>query len=274
MKKYLILLVCIISVIALSCTKKDLPIKEITETEQKLSSETSENLKKELENLPLIIRVKDSVNNRFIDFNVKNKSISINKSWSFSNPSSNTIYASSQGLVVYISDPNSSFGYGSGSSTITAGNTTLNVQTLCLAMDLSAFSASGTLPISGFSMVMGLDADFSLLQNASSLCFSDFFKGLAYYMVYESPASGTYPVINWNNPNFTLNANDGYAFVFSFENCNEGKFYFSKSGDIAVSNGDMTFQNGFYWELLGLIDSITTGVSLIDYPGSGTMGCD
>jgi hypothetical protein len=68
-------------------------------------------------------------------------------------------------------------------------------------------------------MVIGLDADFSLLQNANTMCFSDFFKGLAYYMVYDSPASGSYNVIDWNNPNFSINNNDGYAYVFSFENC-------------------------------------------------------
>lgn len=254
-----------------SCSKNDLPI---VKKEQKLSSTMVKNLNNELKKLPLIIRVKDSVNNCYVDFNVKTQTISTIKSWSFSNPSPNTIYASSQGLVVYISTPNQGFGNGSGSSTINAGNTTLNVQTQCLAIDLSAFtSASGSLPIDGYSMVIGLDADFSLLQNANTMCFSDFFKGLAYYMVYDSPASGSYTVIDWNNPNFTINNNDGYAYVFSFENCNDGKFYFSKSGSIDVNNGDMSFQNGNYWEITGLFNSISTGANIIDYPGSGTMGC-
>lgn len=259
--------------IVFSCSKNDLPVKSVSE--QKLSSLMKDNLLSELNNLPLIVRVKDSINNRYVDFNVKNRSITINKSWSFSNPTPNTIYASSQGLVVYISDPNPGFGFGSGSSTITAGNTTLNVKTQCLALDLSAFSsASGTLPISGFSVVIGLDADFSLLQNASNMCFSDFFKGLAYYMVYDSPASGAYNVVDWNTPNFTINNLQAYAYVFSFENCNDGKFYFSKDGSINVSGGDMTFVNGHYWELIGLFNSITTGANLVDYPGSGTMGCN
>lgn len=216
--------------------------------------------------------MKDSVNNRFVDFDVKKQTISFLKNWSFSNPSTNTVYASSQGLVIYISNPNSSFGYGSGSSTVTAGSTTLNVQTQCLAMDLSAFTSVSALD--GISLVMGLDADFSLLANASTSCFSDFFKGIAYYMVYDSPASGAYPVVDWNIPTFTLNDLESYAFVFSFENCNDGKFYFSKSGDIVVNNGDMTFQNGEYWELLGLFNSISNGASLSSFPGSGTMGCN
>jgi hypothetical protein len=272
MKKINIIILALTTLILMNCKKNELPV---TTKEQKLSPEMVKKLKSELDKLPLIIRVKDSINNCFVDFNVKTQSISISKNWSFSNPNPNTIYASSQGLVVYISAPNNSYGYGSGPSTITAGNTTLHVQTQCLALDLSAFSSvSGAMPINGFSMVIGLDADFSLLQNANNLCFSDFFKGLAYYMVYDSPASGTYNVIDWNNPNFNINNFDGYAYVFSFENCNDGKFYFSKSGSIDVNNGDMTFQNGHYWELTGLFNSIVTGANLVDYPGSGTMGCN
>lgn len=256
----------------LSCNKNELAV---TKREQKLTSGMEKFIKKELDKLPLIIRVKDTVNDRYVDFNVKTQTISTVKNWSFSNPSPNTIYASSQGLVVYISAPNAGFGYGSGTSTINAGNSTLHVQTQCLAMDLSAFGAiGGTMPIDGFSMVIGLDADFSLLQNANTMCFSDFFKGLAYYMVYDSPASGSYSVVDWNNPNFTINSNDGYAYVFSFENCNDGKFYFSKSGTLNVNGGDISFQNGHYWELIGLFNSIVTGANLIDYPGSGTMGCN
>lgn len=271
MKKINFTLLTLLGLLIFSCSKNDL---SVSKREQKLTSEMSEKLKQELEKLPLIIRVRDSLNNCYVDFNAKTQTISITKNWSFSNPSPNTIYASSQGLVVYISAPNAGFGYGSGTSTINAGNTTLHVQTQCLALDLSAFTAaSGALPIDGFSMVIGLDADFSLLQNANTLCFSDFFKGLAYYMVYDSPASGSYNVIDWNNPNFALNNNDGYAYVFSFENCNDGKFYFSRSGTIDVNNGDMSFQNGHYWELSGLFNSIITGANLVDYPGSGTMGC-
>jgi hypothetical protein len=255
-----------------SCSKSALPAKV---EEAKITPQMTKMLKEELEHLPLIIRVKDTVNNCYVDFNVKNQTISTTKSWSFSNPAPNTVYASSQGLVLYMSTPNSSFGMGSGGHTVVAGNTTLNVQTQCVAWDISAFTAaSGALPIDGFSMVIGLDADFSMLQNANTMCFSDFFKGLAYYFVYDSPASGSYTVVDWNDPNFNINSSDGYAFVFSFENCNDGKFYFSKSGSINVSGGDMTFQNGLYWELSGLLSSITTGSNLVEYPGSGTMGCN
>jgi hypothetical protein len=265
-------LTLIICLSLLSCNKSELTV---SKKEQKITSKMEKNIKEELDKLPLIFRVKDTVNDRYIDFNVKNQSISILKNWSFSNPSPNTIYASSQGLVVYISTPNSGFGYGSGTSTIVAGNSTLQVQTQCMAIDLSAFSSiGGTMPIDGFSMVIGLDADFSLLQNANTMCFSDFFKGLAYYMVYDSPASGSYSVVDWNNPNFTINNNDGYAFVFSFENCNDGKFYFSESGSLDVNGGNISFQNGQYWELSGLFNSIVSGANIVAYPGSGTMGCN
>jgi hypothetical protein len=268
----IILLLSLTATFLFSCSKSDLPLNI---EEAKVTPQMTKMLKSELEHLPLIIRVKDTVNNSYIDFNVKNQTISTTKNWSFSNPVPNTIYASSQGLILYLSTPSNLFGMGSGSHTVVAGNTTLNVQTQCIAWDMSAFTAvSGTLPIDGVSMVIGLDADFSMLQNANTMCFSDFFKGLAYYFVYDSPASGSYTVIDWNNPNFTINSNDGYAFVFSFENCNDGKFYFSKSGNINVNGGDMTFQNGQYWELSGLLSSITTGSNLVEYPGSGTMGCN
>ena len=76
-----------------------------------------------LDELPTIIRVRDEKNNRFVDFDIKNKSISILKSWSFANPTPNTVYSTTSGFVIYISDPNPDWGMGSGSQTITAGST-------------------------------------------------------------------------------------------------------------------------------------------------------
>ena len=265
--------------ISSSCTKN--PSKIVAPNAQEEISETTvSNLKKMLDELPTIIRVRDEKNNRFVDFDIKNKSISILKSWSFANPTPNTVYSTNSGFVIYISDPNPAWGMGSGSQTITAGSTTLQVQTMCLAMAgfSNLFSSGQSFPIDGISLVMGLDADFSMLNNASTLCFSDFIHGVAFYEVFESPASGSYNVIDWTDPNVFTNdflPQNGYAFVFSFDNCNEGNFYFSKSGTINVNGGDMTF-SGEYWGWEDWYTAITQGGTILtnDYPGSGTMGCN
>ena len=265
--------------ISSSCTKNPSKI-AAPNAQEEISQTTVSNLKKMLDELPTIIRVRDEKNNRFVDFDIKNKSISILKSWSFANPTPNTVYSTTSGFVIYISDPNPDWGMGSGSQTITAGSTTLQVQTMCLAMAgfSNLFSSGQSFPIDGISLVMGLDADFSMLNNASTLCFSDFIHGVAFYEVFESPASGSYDVIDWTDPNVFTNyflPQNGYAFVFSFDNCNEGNFYFSKSGTINVNGGDMTF-SGEYWGWEDWYTAITQGGTILtnDYPGSGTMGCN
>jgi hypothetical protein len=264
--------------ISSSCTKN--PSKIVAPNAQEEISETTvSNLKKMLDELPTIIRVRDEKNNRFVDFDIKNKSISILKSWSFANPTPNTVYSTTSGFVIYISDPNPAWGMGSGSQTITAGSTTLQVQTMCLAMAgfSNLFSSGQSFPIDGISLVMGLDADFSMLNNANTMCFSDFIHGVAFYEVFESPASGSYDVIDWTDPNFDFTtyftSQNGYAFVFSFDNCNQGNFYFSKEGQITVNGGDMTF-SGEYWGWEDWMTAITQGVTINAYPGSGTMGCN
>ena len=124
-----------------------------------------------LSHLPMIIRYKDETNNRYVDFDIKKRTVELNKDWSFANPEPNTIYGESGGIVFYISQSSVGWGYGSPSSSITAGSTTLNVQTICFAVDISAYASmfagqTGELPFDGISAVMGLDADFSLLENS------------------------------------------------------------------------------------------------------------
>jgi hypothetical protein len=264
--------------ISSSCTKNPSKI-AAPNSQEEISQTTVSNLKKMLDELPTIIRVRDEKNNRFVDFDIKNKSISILKSWSFANPTPNTVYSTTSGFVIYISDSNPDWGMGAGTQTITAGSTTLQVQTMCLAMSgfSSLFSSSAAFPIDGVSLVMGLDADFSMIANASTLCFSDFIHGVAFYEVFESPASGSYDVVDWTDPNaFTtyFTPENGFTFVFSFENCNEGNFYFSESGTLNVNGGDMTFSGDYYGieDFFNLITQGSTTASI--YPGSGTMGCN
>ena len=274
--KQLFIFTITVSVMA-SCGKKDLPIESSTfKLDQKQIKLFNENLS----SIPMIIKYYDEDNDRFVDFDVRNRTVTFNKTWNFANPEPNTIYGSSAGgIVVYISSGATSWGYGTPTHSVSAGSTTLNVQTLCLAVDCSAYAAlfagqTGQLPIDGFSCVMGLDADFSLLANSSSTNFGNYFSGLAYYLVYDFQASGSYGVIDWSTWS-GLNFPNGlaYAMVFSFGSNNFGSFYFSQSGDIDVSGGDMTF-NGDYWGIEYDFTNITPDLTYSSFPGSGTMGCN
>jgi hypothetical protein len=242
-----------------------------------LTEEQYQKLEKALQTMPLIIKVKDEKNNRFVDFDVRERTVAFNKAWSFANPQSNTIYAQNGGLVIYVSSSIFNFGSSSKTHTVTAGSTSLKVKTICVAVDASAYAAlfqsqTGQLPIKGISVVMGLDADFSLLQNASSANFGDYFHGLAYYLVYDSPANGSYNVFDWTG-NSTLSSLDGYAMVFAFKKNNFGGFYFSKDGKLNVSGANMTF-NGNYWGIETNFSSISPNLTYNTYSGSGTMGCE
>ncbi len=260
-----------------SCNKFNEVNAPITE-EKKLSKEEYKNLENKMNTLPMIIKYYDEKNDQYFDFDVRNRTVSVNKIWSFANPEPNTIYASGGGLVVYISSSSTNWGYGSPTHTITAGSTTLNVQTLCLAVDASAYATmfagqTGSLPFDGISVVMGLDADFSLLANASSSNFGNYFRGLAYYLVYDSPANGAYDVIDWTNYTGLFPNQLGFAMMFSFDLQNNfGAFYFSQDGQLNVSGGDISF-NGNYWGIETDFGSINPSLTYGTYSGSGTMGC-
>ena len=263
--------------LSLTCCNKSNVVKKMGSNKLVTTKETQAKIEDALKKMPLIVKIKDEKNNRYIDFDVRNKTVSINKTWSFANPQPNTIYAQGNGLVVYVSSSTFGLGSSNSTSTVTAGNTTLNVQTLCLAIDASAYAAmfqaqTGQLPINGISVVMGLDVDWALLQNASSASFGNFFHGLAYYLVYDFPASGSYNVIDWTGA-FGVSSLDGFAMVFSFDQNNDGSFYFSKTGNINVSGGDMTF-NGDYWGIQSVFTNINNGLTFQTYSGSGTMGCN
>ena len=265
----------LISIFISSCNKSNnIPFKE---GKMKLSKEQYERFQYRLKTIPMIIRVKDEANNRYVDFDVRKKTINFNKTWSFANPTPNTIYGQGGGIVVYVSSSGLGWGYGTLTHTVTAGNTTLNVQTLCLAIDASAYAAMfasqvGSLPIDGISIVMGLDADFSLLANSNNTNFANYFHGLAYYLVYDFNASGAYTVIDWTTMT-TLPNTIAFAMMFSFEVNNSGAFYFSNDGNINVSGGDMTF-NGNYWGIEMDFTNLSQSLTFGTYPGSGTMGCN
>jgi hypothetical protein len=257
-----------------SCSKNQTYVAK--EEKMTLSPEQYKKFKDKLSAMPMIIKVKDEVNNRFVDFDVRNQTVTFNKSWNFANPTPNTIYAQNGSIVVYVSSNSAGWGSGSPTHTVTAGNTTLNVQTLCMAVDASAYAAmfagqTGALPIDGISIVMGLDADFSLLANSNSTNFANYFHGLAYYLVYDFNASGSYDVIDWTTMTSLPNS-IAFAMLFSFDYNSSGAFYFSQDGTINVSGGDMTF-NGNYWGIEMDFNNLSPSLTYNSYPGSGTMGC-
>jgi hypothetical protein len=276
MKNLSILSASVLFIFMLGCNKSNV-VKKIGSDKLEITKEQKEKIEESLKSMPLVVKIKDEENDRFIDFDVRNKTVSVSKTWSFANPQPNTIYAQGSGLVVYVSSSTFGFGSSNSTSTINAGNTSLNVQTLCLAVDASAYASmfqaqTGQLPISGISVVMGLDVDWALLQNASTANFGNYFHGLAYYLVYDFPASGSYNVIDWTGAN-GISSLDGFTMVFSFSQNNNGSFYFSKSGTINVNGGDMTY-NGDYWGIEGLFNTISNGLTFQTYSGSGTMGCN
>jgi hypothetical protein len=118
---------------------------------------------------------------------------------------------------------------------------------------------------------MGLDADFSLLANSSNTNFANYFHGLAYYLVYDFNASGSYDVIDWTTMT-TLPNSLAFSMVFSFDFNNSGAFYLSKDGAITVSGGDMTF-NGNYWGIEMDFNNLNQSLTYNTFSGSGTMGC-
>ena len=274
--KKLFLIALLFCIVIVSCNKSK--IVNVTKTEKLvLTQDQQKTLEDAFKRIPMIIKIKDEKNNRFVDFNVRDRTVMFNKSWSFSNPQSNTIYAQDGYFVVYVSSSTFDFGSSSATYSVTAGNTSLNVKTICLSVDASAYAAmfqsqTGQLPIDGISAVMGLDADFALLQNASSANFGDYFHGLAYYLVYDFGASGSYNVFDWTGSTPLGNA-DGFAMVFGFEQNNFGGFYFSKDGTLNVSGGDMAF-NGNYWGIEADFTTLTTTSAFDTFSGSGTMGCN
>jgi hypothetical protein len=274
MKKLVRIILPILVLTVLSCNKiTDI---KITPTEIKLEKSKFEKLQTVLKNTPTIVRVFDEEKRRLVDFNLRERSISLPKTWDFANPQSGTIYAEGGYAIIYFSSSDLTTGSGA-TSTITAGNTTLNVNTMCVAIDLSAYTALfgdvfGEMPIDGFSAVIGLDADFSMLANADSASFGDFFYGFAEYIVYDFQAAGSYQVFDWITED-PLAQGLAFAAVFAFDNDSFGAFYFSEDGDITVNGGDMTF-DGNYWGIETDFSGLDYDLNYSTYAGSGTMGCN
>ena len=189
--------------------------------------------------------------------------------FSFANPSGSytysyqTTYTTSSGTTyttnsVTVYAAYNQFGAGTNGGTVVAGPTSLDINyAFCFSASDQGFGLGliGTgAPVSGVSSVIGVSGDFEALQNANdSTTLGDIFHGLAFYIVYDATAQGSYPVIDFSlvdwNDSLDIN-NKCFAFIFDIQN---GRFFVSKSGSITVNGGSMTY-NGEYWMVDGFLD--------------------
>jgi hypothetical protein len=199
--------------------------------------------------------------------------------WSFSQPSNGWSYSSPTGTqysqnTLWVSA--GAFGANTG-GTVVAGATSLDINyTFCFSADESAFGLnlfSGA-TFSGVSVVIGVSGDFEALQNAQEGDnLLDYFFGLAFYIVYDSPASGQYEVFSWfdgfDDPEFV--DEKSFAFVIDFRN---SRLYLSTSGSVNVNGGSMGF-NGEYLEISGFGSNFNFNeISANTVTGFGVMGCN
>jgi len=209
--------------------------------------------------------------------------------WSFSDPAGGTLNFSSPGGLSYTTTTNtiyvpwSSFGSNSSSGgTVVAGSSSLDMNyTFCFSSDDAAYGLNlydlDSTNFSGLSIVIGVSGDFDALANADSTddLFS-FFHGLAFYVVYDSPADGDYEVVNWLDglTGLNINSKKAFAYIFDFK---DGKLYLSASGNINVTGGDMNYTGkyleiGGFFEEDGNFDWNDLTYNIVD--GFGTMGCN
>ncbi|MDC0231404.1 hypothetical protein OAK19_05510 [Aureispira] len=256
MKKLLIL--SVIFVCLQACNKYEIVSEETPVSSSELTNSEANGIKEFLDQTPVFIRYIDT-DRRAVEFNIKTGEhhfVQDHGRWDFANPSSSQIVFSSNNVVVYLSSPP---GFNAPQTyTVTAGSTSLNVYTYCLAAQYNIATPFG-MPINGASFVLGIDGT------------AGFFGGVAMYVVYDSPASGSYNSIDWQNYTGNSISSSGLAYVFNYNN-SQIDYYLSESGTISVNNGDMTF-NGDYYYLPLTYSAITSGTNYTIVPGSGTMGC-
>lgn len=270
MKK--VLTIVLLVMISLSCQK--ISQYDILNSKNTLSKDAIDNLNNLLKLSPDILNLVDEKNRKVYKIDLKSRKLINTKTWSFSDPDVNTVYAENDYIVVYASidflQENAQ------SYNIQVGDESLSVKTICMSIDYSSFltlfgELGSEFPSDGFSAVIGIDADLSMLSNASSENIGNFFHGMASYYVYDFEASGQYEVFDWWDLN-TFESGNAVAYAFLFSNNNFGSFHFSKDGNINVSGGNMTFEGNYYkidYDFFMINDSL----EFQTVQGSGTMGC-
>jgi len=228
--------------------------------------------------------------NKIITFDPKSETKTFsfsdpNPGWNFSNSTETTwVPAEGGGGILFVGS--GSFGGNTGGGTVVAGSTTLNIiSTFCfsaseeaIGLDIGGF---GGPDFDGISGVVGFAGDFEALQNENfeeEDDIFDFFQGIAYYVVYDNEANGSYDILNWfedaGEPTDDLGGS-GFAWVYGFEP-DAWSIYFSESGSLNVSGGSMTFSGQYLGLILDVSDleSSFDDFSFVEAGGFGTMGCN
>jgi len=210
-----------------------------------------------------------------------------NDGWNFSDADDVAWAPASGGGGILFIGPGS-LNSNSAGGLVVAGNTSLDINyTFCFAaseqalgLDIGGF---GGPEFDGISGVIGISGDFEALVNEEydeDADPFDYFYGLAYYVVYDNEASGTYDILNWFN-NLEEDPDDlggnGFAWVYSFSE-ETWALYFSQDGELQVNGGMMNF-NGSYFGLELNFDELEDGDIFYDFdyvegPGYGSMGCN
>src|SRR5690606_34219482 len=178
------------------------------------------------------------------------------------------------------------FGSNTGSGTVIAGNTALNINyTFCFSVDEEALGLDlgfGDADFDGMSGVLGISGDFEALMNGNfedTADIFDYFHGLAYYLVYDNEAQGNYEIINFIEDMESAEEEEGKGFsvVYGFTS-NSFALYFSKDGTLNVSGGSMDFSGNYYGIVFeNLMEADEEGdlfnFDFVEVPGFGQMGC-
>ena len=219
------------------------------------------------------------------------------KTFSFSDPADGWNFSNNQG-VQWVQNPAGggilfitpgAFGSNTGSGVVVAGSTTLDINyTFCFSADEEALGL-GLVDIddfSGVSGVIGIAANLDALQNENfeeeGVDIENFFQGLAYYLVFDGQAQGSYSVLNYlddvESDDFNEDAaqGEGFSIVFGFDQ-NSIAFYVSKNGNINVSGGSMNFTGNYFGlvlsNLFGDDDDDGAEGNFVEVSGYGQMGC-
>jgi hypothetical protein len=282
-----------------SCSKNDDAVvgPAYSDTKQVTDKDTQESIENLADKVPAISWY-NSTMDKIIKFDPKNKT----KSFSFSDPNPGWNFSSSEGVVWAPAEGGGgilfvgagAFGGNSGAGgSVVAGNAVLNISsTFCFsaseeALGLDLFEFGGP-EFDGISGVIGFAGDLEALATGDfedpNEIF-DFFQGIAYYIVYDNEASGNYDILNWfdeldgsTEPD-DLGGN-GFAWVYEFS-ADEFGVYFSKSGQLNVSGGSMSFNGEYFGLVLGDFfddpddpeDDDIFEFDFVEVEGFGTMGC-
>lgn len=203
--------------------------------------------------------------------------------FNFADASSGSNFSTSSNVQI-VTDPNtggsvlvltSSGASSNAGGTVVAGSSSLDINlAFCYSASDNAGSITGSLGSAGdslgtgVSMVIGIAGDIDALINGNvdpDADITDYFHGIAIYIVYTDQASGDYEVLDWTNLG-TDTDDKAVSMLFDFTN---GKGYISSSGSLSVDANSMGFSGNYYQLFLDDDDAIAGS----EVSGFGTMGC-